>query len=129
MDHQTPSCNYCTKTTFNQNYSLIGKLGYLINENNFINIAVGLTDVRVRREFLYDPSDPEEHYQVVDKINSVPIYGFGYERMIDNNLSFVIDARYLESKTLKSSADPILVGPEFYKYKQKSLTAGINYRF
>ena len=123
-------CNYCTKTTFNQNYSLLGKLGYLINENNFINIAVGLTDVRVRREFLYEESGhPDQYWQVVDKINSVPIYGFGYERMIDNNLSFVIDARYLESKTLQSSIDATDVGLEYYKYKQKSLTAGINYRF
>jgi len=26
-----------------------GKIGYLINEKNFINVAVGLTDLRVKR--------------------------------------------------------------------------------
>ncbi len=46
-------CNYCTKSTFNESYSLLGKIGYLINEKNFINVAVGLTDLRVKREILY----------------------------------------------------------------------------
>ncbi len=124
-------CNYCTKSTFNESYSLLGKIGYLINEKNFINVAVGLTDLRVKREILYflEPYPTGlDHSQVIDKINSVPIYGVGYERIIDDNFSFVIDARYLESNTLKSSS--VYDGNnEYYKYKQKSLTAGINYRF
>lgn len=121
-------CDYCTKTMFKENYSLLGKFGYLINENNFINIAAGLTDVRVKRGILHY-SDSELNTEVIDKINSVPIYGVGYERIIDGNFSFVIDARYLESNTLKSSYTNSYNQSEYFKYKQKSLTAGINYRF
>ena len=122
-------CDYCTKTTFNESHSLIGKFGYLINEKNFINIAAGLTDIRVKREVLYDRFTPIEQWQVKDKINSVPVYGIGYERIINNNLSLVVDTRYLESKTLKSSYTNSNNQSEYFKFKQKSLTAGINYRF
>ena len=124
-------CNYCTKTTFNESHSLIGKFGYLINEKNLINIVAGLTDLRVKREVLYDvvADPPIIRAQVTDKINSVPIYGVGFERIINNNLSFIIDTRHLESKTLKSSYTNSFNQNEYFKYKQKSLTAGINYRF
>ena len=126
---QTPDdsgyCYYCMKTEFNHSMSLLGKVGYLIDEKNSINIVGGWTDVNLNRGIKDD--DAGVTTSVTDKINSVPTYGFGYERVYNDKLSFVADYRHLKSKTLKSSE--VYCGCEFFEYKQESLTAGINYKF
>jgi len=129
-------CNFCMKTTFNHSTSLLGKVGYLLDEKNSINIAGGWTDVNLTRGEKFDG----ERFgfdsfinNVIDKLHSVPTYGFGYERIYDDKFSFVFDYRYLKSPTRKSSADirsaDIRGFQEFYSYRQETITAGINYRF
>jgi len=118
-------CEYCLKSTFIDSYSLLGKFGYLLNEYTQINIVAGLTDIRMKRN-IYDGYFSIVDDSVTDQIRRVPTYGLGYESIINNNLSFVTDFRYLKSKTKKSSTD---YNDEFYNYRQTSVTAGINYRF
>jgi opacity protein-like surface antigen len=115
------------KSTFIDSYSLLGKFGYLLNEYTQINIVAGLTDIRMKRN-LYEGSPSFVDASVTDKIGRVPTYGLGYESIINNNLSFVTDFRYLKSNTKKSSL-VYDVEVEFYNYRQTSVTAGINYRF
>jgi len=119
------NCKYCLKSTFIDSYSLLGKFGYLLNEYTQINIVAGLTDIRMKRN-IHDESYSIVEDSVTDKIRRVPTYGLGYESIINNNLSFVTDFRYLKSKTKQSSSD---YDDEFYNYRQTSVTAGINYRF
>ena len=120
------NCEYCLKSTFIDSYSLLGKFGYLLNEYTQINIVAGLTDIRMKRN-IYDGSYLIVDDSVTDKIRRVPTYGLGYESIINNNLSFVTDFRYLKSNTKKSSLD--YGEDEFFNYRQTSVTAGINYRF
>jgi len=120
-------CTYCLKSTFIDSYSLLGKFGYLLNEYTQINIVAGLTDIRMKRN-IYEGSYSIVNNSVTDKIRRVPTYGLGYESIINNNLSFVTDFRYLKSKTKPSSSDYDGY-TEFYNYRQTSVTAGINYRF
>jgi len=120
-------CEYCLKSTFIDSYSLLGKFGYLLNEYTQINIVAGLTDIRMKRN-IYDGSYSIVEDSVTDKIRRVPTYGLGYESIINNNLSFVTDFRYLKSKTKQSSSD-YYDSVLFYNYRQTSVTAGINYRF
>ena len=119
------ACEYCLKSTFIDSYSLLGKFGYLLNEYTQINIVAGLTNIRMKRNIYYESYSILED-SVTDQIRRVPTYGLGYESIINNNLSFVTDFRYLKSKTKQSSSD---YDEEFYNYRQTSVTAGINYRF
>jgi len=125
---ESTACEFCLKSTFIDSYSLLGKFGYLLNEYTQINIVAGLTDIRMKRN-IYDGSTSIVDDSVTDKIRRVPTYGLGYESIINNNLSFVTDFRYLKSKTKQSSSDYEDYEPEFYNYRQTSVTAGINYRF
>jgi opacity protein-like surface antigen len=124
-DGVTTKCKYCLKSTFIDSYSLLGKFGYLLNEYTQINIVAGLTDIRMKRNIYYESYSIVDD-SVTDQIRGVPTYGLGYESIINNNLSFVTDFRYLKSKTKQSSSD---YDDEFYNYRQTSVTAGINYRF
>ena len=125
-------CNVCMKTTFNHSTSLLGKVGYLLDEKNSINIAGGWTDVNLTRGVKFDDGErvgiPNFMINVIDKLHSVPTYGIGYERIYDDKFSFVVDYRYLKSPTRKSSFDYLEL-QEFYSYRQETITAGINYRF
>jgi opacity protein-like surface antigen len=120
-------CNFCMKTTFNHSTSLLGKVGYLLDEKNSINIAGGWTDVNLTRGEK-NGGDNNFIFNVIDKLHSVPTYGAGYERIYDDKFSFVVDYRYLKSPTRKSSTD-YFGFQEFYSYRQETITAGINYRF
>jgi opacity protein-like surface antigen len=120
------SCFFCMKTTFNHSTSLLGKVGYLLDEKNSINIAGGWTDVNLTRGEKDDTNNII--FNVIDKLHSVPTYGVGYERIYDDKFSFVVDYRYLKSPTRKSSTD-YRGFQEFYSYRQETITAGINYRF
>jgi len=125
-DEELTECSYCLKSTFIDSYSLLGKFGYLLNEYTQINIVAGLTDIRMKRN-IYDGNFSIVDDSVTDQIRRVPTYGLGYESIINNNLSFVTDFRYLKSKTKQSSS--VYDYDEFYYYRQTSVTAGINYRF
>ena len=120
-------CNFCMRTTFNHSTSLLGKIGYLLDEKNSINVAGGWTDVNLTRGEK-NGLDNNFIFNVIDKLHSVPTYGVGYERIYDDKFSFVVDYRYLKSPTRKSSTD-YLGFQEFYSYKQETITVGINYRF
>ena len=120
-------CNFCMKTKFNHSTSLLGKVGYLLDEKNSINIAGGWTDVNLTRGEK-NGGDNNFIFNVIDKLHSVPTYGVGYERIYDDKFSFVFDYRYLKSPTRKSSTDYLGL-QEFYSYRQETITAGINYRF
>jgi opacity protein-like surface antigen len=120
-------CNFCMRTTFNHSTSLLGKIGYLLDEKNSINVAGGWTDVNLTRGEK-NGFDNNFIFNVIDKLHSVPTYGVGYERIYDDKFSFVVDYRYLKSPTLKSSTD-YLGFQEFYSYKQETITVGINYSF
>jgi len=120
-------CNFCMRTTFNHSTSLLGKIGYLLDEKNSINVAGGWTDVNLTRGEK-NGFDNNFIFNVIDKLHSVPTYGAGYERIYDDKFSFVVDYRYLKSPTLKSSTD-YLGFQEFYSYKQETITVGINYSF
>ena len=120
-------CNFCMRTKFNHSTSLLGKIGYLLDEKNSINVAGGWTDVNLTRGEK-NGLDNNFIFNVIDKLHSVPTYGVGYERIYDDKFSFVVDYRYLKSPTLKSSTD-YLGFQEFYSYKQETITVGINYRF
>ena len=120
-------CNFCMKTTFNHSTSLLGKVGYLLDEKNSINVAGGWTDVNLTRGEK-DGRFINFIFNVIDKLHSVPTYGVGYERIYDDKFSFVVDYRYLKSPTRKSSTNWYTF-QEFYSYRQETITAGINYRF
>ena len=123
----TPStdCNFCMKTKFNHSASLLGKVGYLLDEKNSINIVGGWTDVNLTRGE-QDGGNNITTY-VIDKLHSITTYGIGYERIYDDKFSFAVDYRYLKSGTLRSSNNYQTL-QEFYSYKQETVTVGINYR-
>ena len=119
-------CNWCMNTKFNHSASLLGKVGYLLDEKNSINIVGGWTDVNLTRGE-QDGGNNITTY-VIDKLHSIPTYGIGYERIYDDKFSFAVDYRYLKSGTLRSSNN-YQNNQEFYSYKQETVTVGINYRF
>jgi len=125
----TPStdCNWCMNTKFNHSASLLGKVGYLLDEKNSINIVGGWTDVNLTRGEQDGPPNNVTTY-VIDKLHSIPTYGIGYERIYDDKFSFAVDYRYLKSGTLRSSNN-YQNSQEFYSYKQETVTFGIHYRF
>jgi opacity protein-like surface antigen len=120
-------CNLCMNTRLNHSASLLGKVGYLLDEKNSINIAGGWTDVNLTRG-QKDGDNNNFTVYVTDKLHSIPTYGVGYERIYDDKFSFVVDYRYLKSPTRKSSTN-YRGFEEFYSYRQETITAGINYRF
>jgi len=118
-------CNWCTKTKMNHSTSLLGKVGFLFDEKNSLNVVGGWSDINLTRG-IYDYNVNITQF-TVNKIHTVPTYGFGYERVYNEKLSFVIDYRYLKTKTLNSES--YSAPDEYFSYRQETVTLGINYKF
>lgn len=115
------------KTEIDQSYSLLGRLGYLVNNKTLVYVIGGYTKAKIKRTIIDGwflvGSDKHDDWQ------SGSTLGVGAEYQLNNSFSAKLEYRY--SDLGKESINTPAYGGQIEKheYDQNEITIGLIYHF